>query len=666
MPAQVLSIARPLCNPYIPRMTKTWNQTSAHPVLGRTPLEQPAFLPMSKKEMDELGWDELDILFVTGDSYVDHPSFAASLLGRWLVGHGYRVGIVAQPRWDTTDDLLAMGRPRLFASVSAGAIDSMLAHYTAFRKKRHDDAYTPGGKAGARPNRATIVYSNLIRSAFPHIPVVIGGIEASLRRITHYDFWTDKLRRSILLDSKADCVVYGMGEYAMLHIAHVLDQYGETSGTPFSYIAQDVRGIAYMGTREDIPSQAKIVELPSHEEIEADAKKLMTATLALERHVQEADGWAIQPVGKRAVLLAPPALPLSEEEMDELYGLPYAKTQHPSYTEKIPCVDMMTTSITTHRGCGGGCSFCSLALHQGRRIASRSKESIMQEVETLTRNKRFNGSISDVGGPSANMWQAHCKANPEKCKRQSCMHPKVCPQFAVNQADGIRLLRDIQKVKGIKNVRVASGVRYDLAQKEETALRAYTMEFTGGQLKVAPEHICDAVLNRMRKPGLASFENFLGAFKKYSEQAGKEQYVIPYLMSAFPGCTDNHMHELGNWLRARGWQPQQVQCFIPTPGTVATASYYARIDEQGNEIPVARTDAERLRQHHILMPSVGRKNAKTQKGNRGAYSAKKSSPDNKRSSGKRGSGKHAGRNSQQKRNNQSGQGKASPFAVNKR
>jgi len=647
-------------------MTKTWNHTSAHPVLGRTPLEQPAFLPMSRKEMDELGWDELDILFVTGDSYVDHPSFAASLLGRWLVGHGYRVGIVAQPRWDTTEDMLAMGRPRLFASVSAGAIDSMLAHYTAFRKKRHDDAYTPGGKAGERPNRASIVYSNLLRSAFPNIPVVIGGIEASLRRITHYDFWTDKLRRSILLDSKADCVVYGMGEYAMLHIAHVLDQYGETSGTPFSYIAQDVRGIAYMGTREDIPSQAKVVELPSHEEIEADAKKLMTATLALERHVQEADGWAIQPVGKRAVLLAPPALPLTEEEMDELYGFPYAKTQHPSYKEKIPCVDMMTTSITTHRGCGGGCSFCSLALHQGRRIASRSKESIMQEVENLTRNKRFKGSISDVGGPSANMWQAHCKASPEKCKRQSCMHPKVCPQFSVNQADGIRLLRDIQKVKGIKNVRVASGVRYDLAQKDETALRAYTMEFTGGQLKVAPEHICDSVLNRMRKPGLASFEKFLGAFKKYSEQAGKEQYVIPYLMSAFPGCTDTHMHELGNWLRARGWQPQQVQCFIPTPGTVATASYYARIDETGDEIFVARTDAERLRQHHILMPTVGRKNSTAPKGNRGAYSAKKSGADSKRSSGKRGSGKPTGRNSQQKRNHNSGQGKASPFAINKK
>lgn len=657
-------------------MTKTWNHNSARPVLGRAPLDQPEFLPMSKKEMEKLGWDELDILFVTGDSYVDHPSFAASLLGRWLVAHGYRVGIVAQPRWDTPDDLLAMGRPRLFASVSAGAIDSMLAHYTAFRKKRHDDAYTPGGKAGSRPNRATIVYSNLVRSAFPQLPVVIGGIEASLRRITHYDFWTDKLRRSILLDSKADCIVYGMGEYAMLHLAHVLDQYGETSGTPFSYIAQEVRGIAYMGSREDIPPQAKIVEIPSHEAIEADAKQLMTATLTLERHVQEADGWAIQPVGKRAVLLAPPALPLSEEEMDELYGLPYAKTQHPAYKDTIPCVAMMTTSITTHRGCGGGCSFCSLALHQGRRIASRSKESIMREVESLTHNKRFNGSISDVGGPSANMWQAHCKANPEKCKRKSCMHPKVCSQFAVNQAEGIHLLRDIQKIKGIKNVRVASGVRYDLAQKEETALRAYTMEFTGGQLKVAPEHICDSVLHSMRKPGLASFENFLAAFKKYSEQAGKEQYVIPYLMSAFPGCTDNHMHELGNWLRSRGWQPQQVQCFIPTPGTVATAAYYAGIDEKGNKIAVARTDAERLRQHHILMPSVGRKGSKTSRGNRGAYAAKGSEKQsgkkggsqnrNGQSKGKQQTKRGGSQKPAQRRSNTSGQGKTSPFSINKR
>ncbi|MCG8531830.1 MAG: YgiQ family radical SAM protein [Desulfovibrionales bacterium] len=622
-------------------MTKTWNQNSKHRVLGRAPLKQPAFLPMSRKEMDELGWDELDILFVTGDAYVDHPSFAAPLLGRWLVAHGYRVGIVAQPRWDRPDDILKMGRPRLYASVSAGAIDSMLAHYTAFRKKRHDDAYTPGGKAGARPNRASIVYSNLVRNAFPHIPVVLGGIEASLRRITHYDFWTDKLRRSILLDSKADCVVYGMGEYAMLHLAHVLDQYGDPAGTPMSYIARDVRGIAFMGTQDDIPPQAKLTELPSHEAIEADAKKLMTATLALERHVQEADGWAIQPVGKRAVILAPPAFPLEEKEMDALYDLPYAKTQHPSYTEKIPCVDMMTTSITTHRGCGGGCSFCSLALHQGRRIASRSRASIMREVQTLLSNKRFKGSISDVGGPSANMWQAYCSASPEKCRRQSCMFPKVCPNFIVNQADGIKLLRDIQSVNGIKHVRVASGVRYDLAQKEETALRAYTMEFTGGQLKVAPEHICDSVLKRMRKPGLASFENFLGAFKRYSEQAGKEQYVIPYLMSAFPGCTDDNMRELGNWLRARGWQPQQVQCFIPTPGTVATASFYAGIDEKGNPIPVAKSDAERLRQHHILMPDMGRKKTGHTKGNRGNYAAAKNGSSHRNSSRKNAHAKEA-------------------------
>lgn len=629
-------------------MTNTWNQKSDRPILGRTPLEQPKFLPMSRKEMDALGWDELDILFVTGDSYIDHPSFAASLLGRWLLAHGYRVGIVAQPRWDNPDDILKLGRPRLYAAVSAGAIDSMLAHYTAFRKKRHDDAYTPGGKAGARPNRASIVYSNLVRSAFPNLPVVLGGIEASLRRISHYDFWTDKLRRSILLDSKADCVVYGMGEYAMLHLAHVLDQYGDPAGTPLSYIARDVRGIACMGTRDDIPNDAKIVELPSHEAIEADAKKLMTATLMLERHVQEADGWATQQVSNRTVILAPPAFPLAEDEMDALYGLPYAKTAHPSYTEKIPCVEMMTSSITTHRGCGGGCSFCSLALHQGRRIASRSRKSILAEVRSLAAHKQFKGSISDVGGPSANMWQAQCAASPEKCKRQSCMFPKVCPQFKVDQADGIMLLRDIQKVRGIKQVRVASGVRYDLAQKEEAALRAYTMEFTGGQLKVAPEHICDGVLNKMRKPGLASFEAFLGAFKRYSEKAGKDQYVIPYLMSSFPGCTDSDMHELGNWLRSRGWQPQQVQCFIPTPGTVATASYYAGIDEKGNEIYVARSDADRLRQHHILMPNMGRKKtSKPQKG-RAAYAAKPSQ-SSRPSKG---------------RKNSSGQGKASPFAVN--
>ncbi len=613
-------------HPYIPRMKKT----PAHISLsaGRTPLPQPAFLPMTRKEMEELGWEELDVLIVSGDGYVDHPSFAAALLGRWLVAHGYRTGIVAQPRWDTTEDVARMGRPSLFTAVSAGAIDSMLAHYTAFRKKRHDDAYTPGGKAGARPNRAAIAYTGLIRQAFPGMGVVIGGIEASLRRITHYDFWTDKLRRPILLDSKADCLVYGMGESALLEIAKAMDAHGGHSGIPLRELVIGIPGTAVMGRgpaesiapeagipkpatglSPDIPEDAPAYLLPSHESMETQPELLMSATLTLERHVHQAHSWAVQPVAGRAVLLAPPATPLPEEDMDRLYSLPFARKAHPSYKEAIPADSMICTSITTHRGCGGGCSFCSLALHQGRRIASRSHKSVMEEVRAMAATKRFNGSISDVGGPSANMWQAECAADPARCNRASCMHPKICPQFRVNQTETVNMLRRIRDEEGIKHVRVASGVRFDLAQQDNTALRAYTMEFTGGQLKVAPEHICDNVLDLMRKPGLPVFEAFLEAFERYSDKAGKEQYVIPYLMSGFPGCSDEDMRRLGDWLQRRGWKPQQVQCFIPTPGTVATAMFYAGIAPDGRAIVVARTDAERLRQHHILMPEMGRKGA---------------------------------------------------------
>ncbi len=597
---------------------------------GRTPLAQPPFLPMTRKEMDILGWEELDILFVSGDAYVDHPSFAAALLCRWLVAHGYRTGIVAQPRWDTPEDVARMGRPALFTAVSAGALDSMLAHYTAFRKKRHDDAYTPGGKAGARPNRAVMAYTGLVRQAFPGMGVVIGGIEASLRRISHYDFWTDKLRRPILADSKADCLVYGMGERAMLDIARAVDEQGPDSGIPLRDLVIGIPGTAVMGRHAelpaqsedtaadrgiaptftgltpDIPADAQTYLLPSHEAMEQTPALLMTATLTLERQVHEASAWALQPSGNRAVLLAPPAEPLPEADMDALYALPFARKAHPAYTAPIPADSMISTSITTHRGCGGGCSFCSLALHQGRRIASRSEASVMDEVRRMADIPGFTGSISDVGGPSANMWQATCTADPARCRRTSCMHPRICPQFRVDQARGVHMLRRIRDGKGIRHVRVASGVRYDLALQDDTALRAYTMEFTGGQLKVAPEHICDSVLDMMRKPGLPVFEKFLQAFERYSEEAGKEQYVIPYLMSGFPGCTDDDMHRLGDWLARRGWSPQQVQCFIPTPGTVATAMYHAGIAPDGSPIPVAKTDAERLRQHHVLMPEHGR------------------------------------------------------------
>ncbi len=553
-------------------------------------------LPMSRAEMDRLGWDALDVLLVSGDAYVDHPAFGVALLGRWLVAHGYRVGIVAQPRWETPEDLLVMGRPLLFAGVTAGALDSMLAHYTAFRKKRSDDAYTPGGKAGARPNRATLVYTGLVRNAFPGLPVVVGGIEASLRRATHFDFWSNALRRSILLDSKADLLVYGMAERALLEIAERLKQ-GVSAG-------EGIPGTAFAlrKGRFDLPPDA--IRIPSHEDIEADPKQLMTATLAIEQQVHDGATWLYQESGARTVVFAPPGEPLSTEELDALCALPFTRKAHPSYREPIPAVDMIQFSVTAHRGCAGGCTFCSLSLHQGRRIRSRSRESILAEVRNLAAHPDWKGSVTDIGGPSANMWGARCKVDAAKCRRPSCLHPTICPNFEADQKALAGLLDAVARVPGVKHVRVASGVRHDLALRAPEYVRTLLGRFTGGQLKVAPEHICDRVLDLMRKSSFASFKQFLTVFERDSHAAGKEQYVIPYLMSAFPGCTDGDMAALADWLKRQGWKPQQVQCFIPTPGTVATAMYFAEIDPEGRPIHVAKTDAERLRQHYTLVPAA--------------------------------------------------------------
>ena len=564
---------------------------------------------MSRAELDRLGWDALDVLLVTGDAYVDHPAFGAALLGRWLESHGFRVGVVAQPRWDTTDDVAAMGRPRLFVGVTAGALDSMLAHYTAFRKKRSDDAYTPGGKAGKRPNRATVVYSNLVRQAFPGVPVVVGGIEASMRRVAHYDFWQDKLRRSLLLDAKADLLVYGMGERAVLDVAQRLRSKTRGRDAPPTDRAKralrGIRGTVFVGDEGDVPEGAEVVGLPSHEEMEADPAKLMEATLTLEQQVHHGAEWAVQSAQGQTIVVAPPAEPLTTDELDALYTLPFTRRAHPCYTEPIPAVAMIQFSVTSHRGCAGGCSFCSLALHQGRRIRSRSGESILGEVARLAEHPDWRGSLTDVGGPTANMWGAACSGDPATCGRASCLTPSICRNFKASQAELAELLRAIARLPSVEHLRTASGVRHDLAMADESYVRALVGEFTGGQLKLAPEHCCDRVLSLMRKPAFEHFERFLTLFERESRRAGKQQYVIPYLLSAFPGCTDADMRELARWLKQQGWRPQQVQCFVPTPGTVATAMYHAGIDQQGKPIPVARTDAERLRQHGILVPTRG-------------------------------------------------------------
>lgn len=580
---------------------------------------------MTREEMDALGWDELDVLLINGDAYVDHPSFGAVLLGRWLTAHGFRVGLAAQPRWDTTEDVVRMGRPRLFAGVSAGAVDSLLAHYTAFRKKRHDDAYTPGGCAGARPNRACIVYANLVRRAFPGLPLALGGIEASTRRVTHYDFWTDSLRRPLLLDAKADLLIYGMGERAVLELARRLDRGEDWRGIPGTVWLDRADEASPTPRPRFVPcgwERRPCMVLPSHAELLAEPKALLTLTRDVELHVHRRDAWAVQPVDDRLLVMAPPAAILTTEEMDALYALPFRRTAHPSYTEAVPAEEMLRTSITAHRGCGGGCSFCSLALHQGRRLSSRSQASIVEEAARLAasmRGRRGRGvAISDVGGPTANMWNGRCaldenaqrlpdgteSASP--CRRSSCCYPSVCRHFETPQGPYVTLLRAVAAVPGVGHVRVASGVRADMALREPEALAAYAEEFTGGQLKLAPEHCAPGVLAAMRKPPLEVFERFLGHFTRLSRFAGREQYVVPYLMSAFPGCTDDDMRQLARWLGARHWAPQQTQCFIPTPGTMATAMFYSGCNERGEAVYVARSDAERLRQHRILMPDFGR------------------------------------------------------------
>lgn len=561
---------------------------------GQHAVHMPHVLPMSRQEMDQLGWQELDVLLVSGDAYVDHPSFGTALLGRWLVLHGYRVGIVAQPRWTSPQDLLAMGRPRLMVGVTAGAIDSMLAHYTAFRKKRHEDAYTPGGLAGARPNRACLVYAGIVKQAFPRLPIILGGIEASLRRITHYDFWTDKLRRSILLDAKANMLLYGMAERGILAAADRLRE-GLTLGD------RSVPGAAYIGSPDDLPPDAEVIELPSHEDMLADPTKLMAATLSIEEHVHHANAYAVQRVEGRSLILTPPRS-LATEELDQLYALPFTREPHPFYEgQKIPAAEMIRFSITSHRGCGGSCSFCTLAVHQGRTIRSRSAASLLKEAESLARHPRFTGSISDVGGPTANMWGGVCSDDPVHCRRASCLFPGICPSFVVDQMRLIKLLNKVRTVKGVRHVRVASGIRHDLALKDVRYIRAMVQDFVGGQLKVAPEHVADEVLRLMRKPGLKVFEQFLDRFEKECTAVGKQQFVVPYLISAFPGCTPQHMEHLAQWLARRAWRPKQVQCFIPLPGTAAAAMYYSGIDPTYKPIPVARTDADRLKMHHMLL-----------------------------------------------------------------
>ncbi len=567
-------------------------------VPSKKPANTPRFLPTTRAEMIERGWNELDILIVTGDAYVDHPAFGPVLIARFLEGRGYRVGIVAQPDWRDTSDLLRMGRPRLYVGVSAGNLDSMLNKLTAQKKVRSEDQYSPGGRTGMRPNRATTVYSNLCRQAFPGLPVVLGGIEASLRRIAHYDYWSDSVKRSILLDAKADLLVFGMGERAAWEIARRLD-----AGEPVSALT-NVRGTAHvknnrrewqplLGQASQRVGDGKLVILPSYEEVGADKRAFARMSRALQYETNPKNARPLLQVhGEQAVYFNPPALPLEEREMDGLYDLPFVRAVHPAYAgQRIPAYETVKESIVTMRGCFGGCTFCSITEHEGRVIQSRSKESVLSEVRKLSRLEGFSGVISDVGGPTANMYKMSCKDAPTEaaCRRLSCVHPTICKNLKTDHDPLIELLGAVRKERGVKRVFVASGIRYDLAERSPEFIRELAEHYTGGQLSVAPEHNDEGVLKRMKKPAIGSYERFAQAFCQASEAAGKEQYLVPYFISGHPGSTLADTVELALYLKRNGLRPRQVQDFIPTPMSIATTMYYTGIDPLHDEpVYVAR------------------------------------------------------------------------------
>jgi uncharacterized radical SAM protein YgiQ len=562
---------------------------------GRPARDLRAFLPTTREEMQARGWDELDVLIVTGDAYVDHPAFGPVLVARFLEGRGYRVGVVAQPRWTGIEDVARMGRPRLFVGVSAGNLDSMLNKLTAQKKVRSEDQYSPGGRTGMRPNRASIVYANLCRQAFPGLPVVLGGIEASLRRIAHYDYWSDSVRRSILLDAKADLLVFGMGELAAWEIARRLDagerieQLAHVRGT--AHVRKNRRAWAEVAADPSrFVTDGKTVVLPSYEDVCADrmAFARMSRMLQYETNAHNARP-LLQPHGDEAVYFNPPARPLDEREMDALYDLPFARGPHWSYDgERIPAFDTIKHSIVTMRGCFGGCTFCSITEHEGRIIQSRSEGSVLREVRALSRMEDFGGTITDVGGPTANMYKMRCKdeRTESACRRLSCVHPGICENLVTDHAPLVDLLKKVRREPGVERVYVASGVRYDLAARSPEFIRELARHHTGGQLSVAPEHNDPAVLEKMKKPPVEHYERFAQAFCQASEQAGKEQYLVPYFITAHPGSTLKDTIELALWLKARNLRPRQVQDFIPTPMAIATTMFFTGVDPLTME-PVA-------------------------------------------------------------------------------
>ena len=534
-------------------------------------------LPVSREEMLARGWDQVDVVLVTGDAYVDHPSFANGLISRLLEAAGYRVAVLAQPDWSSCTPWLEFGRPKLFWGISAGNMDSMINHYTASRKVRNDDAYSPDAAIGRRPDRATLAYCQRAREAFRGVPIIAGGVEASLRRLAHYDYWSDTVRRSILLDSKADLVVFGMGERTILEIAGRLAHGADIKSL------RDLRGIAYrLGASESAPSGDGTVELPDFEKVVRDPLAFceMTKISHLETNPHNARR-LVQRYGRETIVVNPPNLPLVETEMDQVYALPYTRKPHPVYgAARIPAWEVVRDSVQIMRGCFGGCTFCSITAHEGRIIQSRSRESVISEVTRMVSDPSFKGTISDIGGPTANMYQMRC-TRPEieaKCRRLSCVHPTVCKLLGTDHGPLRKVMHDARNVPGVKRVLVASGVRMDLARRDPEYLRELAEHHVGGHLKVAPEHVDPEVLSLMKKPAADDYLEFDKAFQAASRRVGKKQFTVPYFISSHPGSGVEEMIDLALFLKRNGYKPDQVQDFIPSPFDIAACMYHTGID----------------------------------------------------------------------------------------
>ena len=613
---------------------------------------------MSRAEMDQLGWDSCDIIVVTGDAYVDHPSFGMAIIGRLLEAQGFRVGIIAQPDWQSSDAFAALGKPNLFFGVTAGNMDSMINRYTADRKIRSDDAYSPNDEGGLRPDRCSLVYSQRCREAFGDVPIVLGGIEASLRRIAHYDYWQDKIRRSMLVDSKADLLLYGNAERAIVEIAHRLSR-GESiqdirdlrgscymsTGTPDNITEidstrvdtpgkidkkispyevipdkqapadnppsdkKDAAPIRFVSKAERLQSIAEqransVIRLPAFEKVRKDPVLYAHANRVLHLETNPGNARAlVQRHGLRDVWLNPPPIPLSTEEMDYIFDLPYARVPHPQYGDaKIPAYDMIRFSVNVMRGCFGGCTFCSITEHEGRIIQSRSEDSIIREIEII-RDKvpGFTGVISDLGGPTANMYRLACKSKKieSACRKPSCVYPDICPNLDTDHSSLVKLYRRARDLPGVKKILIGSGLRYDLAVRSPEYVEELVTHHVGGYLKIAPEHTEEAPLSKMMKPGIGSYDRFKELFERYSRKAGKEQYLIPYFIAAHPGTTDSDMMHLALWLKRNGFRADQVQTFYPSPMATATAMYHSgknplrKVGRDTEEVETVRSTRQR-------------------------------------------------------------------------